>query len=82
MFINIILQKMKNKKNEPVVKAADKEKSAMKTDTDISGDDIRKRAYEIYLEHGDLYAPPEADWLKAETELRDAAYKKQREKNL
>jgi hypothetical protein len=75
---------MKNKKNEPAIKAVDKEKAVMKTDTNISvsEDDIRKRAYEIHLEHGNLYAPSEADWLKAEAELRDAAYKKKREKNL
>ena len=75
---------MKNKKNESEVNAEDKENAAMKTDTNISvsEDDIRKRAYELYLKRGDLYAPPEADWLKAEAELKNAAYKKKREENL
>jgi len=39
-------------------------------------DDIRKRAYEIYLDREGFYAPPEDDWLQAMTELRSAAYKK------
>ena len=74
---------MKNKKSKPVVKAADKENAAIKTDTNISvsEDDIRKRAYEIYLERGGLYAPPEADWLQAMAELRSATYKKKRAEN-
>ncbi len=63
---------------------ADKEKAAMKTDANlsVSEDDIRKRAHKLYLERGDLYAPPEADWLKADAELRNVAYKKKREENL
>lgn len=75
---------MKNKKNEPVADAAGKEIAAMQTDANvsISEEDIRTRAYEIYLSRGHLYAPPEADWLKAEAELRNAAYKKKREENL
>ena len=74
---------MKNKKNKPVVKAAVKENAAIKTDTNISvsEDDIRKRAYEIYMERGGLYAPPEADWLQAMAELRSATYKKKRAEN-
>ena len=75
---------MKNKENEPVADAAGKDIAAMQTDTNvsISEEDIRKRAHELYLERGDLYAPPEADWLKAEAELRNAAFKKKREENL
>ena len=73
---------MKNKKNEPVV-AADKEKSGIITDTNItvSEDDIKKRAYELYLDRKGLYAPPEADWIQAEAELRNVTYKKKREEN-
>jgi hypothetical protein len=75
---------MRNKINEPMVNPAEKENTAMKTDTNISASegDIRKRAYEICLERGNLYAPPETDWLKAEAELRNASYKRKREKNL
>lgn len=53
----------------------------MKTDksVSVSEDAIRKWAHEIYLERGGLYAPPEADWLQAEKELRNASYKKKRE---
>jgi hypothetical protein len=73
---------MKNKKNEPVV-AADKENSGIITDTNItvSEDDIKKRAYELYLDRKGLYAPPEADWIQAEAELRNVTYKKKREEN-
>lgn len=68
---------MKNKKNKP----AGKENSAVKKDINISvsEDDIRKRAYEIYLERRGLYAPPEADWIKAEEELRNGSYKNKSE---
>jgi hypothetical protein len=73
---------MKNKKNEPVV-AAEKENSGIITDTNItvSEDDIKKRAYELYLDRKGLYAPPEADWIQAEAELRNVTYKKKREEN-
>ena len=75
---------MKNKENEPVKDAAEKDIAAMQTDANVSvsEEDIRKRAHELFLERGDLYAPPEADWLKAEAELRNAAYKKKSEENL
>ena len=72
---------MKKKENEPVKDAVDQDVSAKQTDANISvsEEDIRKRAYELYLERGGLYAPPEADWLKAEAELRNEASKKKRE---
>lgn len=75
---------MKNKKTEQGMNAAKPKSTAVKTDTNlsVSEDDIRKRAYEIYFERKGLYAPPEADWLQAEAELRSAAYKKKREENL
>lgn len=75
---------MKNKENEPVKDAVDQDVSAKQTDANISvsEEDIRKRAYELYLERGGLYAPPEADWLKAEAELRNEASKKKREENI
>lgn len=75
---------MKNKNDRPKVNPAEKENTAMNTETNItiSEDDIRKRAHEIFLERGGLYAPPEADWLQAEKELRSAVYKKKREENL
>lgn len=34
-------------------------------------DDIRRRAYEIYLRRGGTGGDPAADWLQAERELRD-----------
>jgi hypothetical protein len=46
---------------------------------DISGnhtlnhDDIRRRAYEIYLERGGLPRRELEDWLQAENELKSAA---------
>ena len=75
---------MKNNENEPVKDAADQDIAAKQTNANISisEDDIRKSAYELFLERGDLYVPPEADWLKAEAELRNAAYKKKREENI
>lgn len=74
---------MKSKKDETEVNAANKGNAALKADKSISvsEDAIRERAYEIYLERGGLYAPPEADWLQAEKELRNASYKKKREEN-
>lgn len=67
--------------DEPTAK--EKKQAAVKSDTNtpISDDDIRQRAYEIYLKRGGLYAPPEADWLQAEAELRNSAYRKKREEN-
>ena len=46
---------------------------------DISGnhalnqEDINRRAYEIYQEHGSLPGHELEDWLQAESELRSAA---------
>jgi hypothetical protein len=64
---------MKNKEKVPVKNVASKDIAANQTDANasISEEDIRKRAHELFLERGDLYAPPEADWLKAEAELRN-----------
>lgn len=75
---------MQNKENEPVKDAADKDYAAMQTDANvsISEEDIKKRAHELFLERGDLYAPPEVDWQQAEVELRNAASKKRSEENL
>lgn len=80
----IYIAVMKKQKNEPEINADNQENAAVKTNTNlsVSEDDVRKRAYEIYLERNGLYAPPEADWLQAEAELRSAAYKKKREENL
>jgi len=36
-------------------------------------DDIRRRAYEIYLERGGLQGRELEDWLQAEREFKDAA---------
>jgi tripartite-type tricarboxylate transporter receptor subunit TctC len=36
----------------------------------ISDEDIRRRAYEIYLENGDSFPDELDDWFKAEKELR------------
>ncbi|MCF8360591.1 MAG: DUF2934 domain-containing protein [Prolixibacteraceae bacterium] len=73
---------MKKQKNETEMNAAKPKNTAVKTDTDlsVSEDDIRERAYQIYLERGGLYAPPEADWLQAEAELRSTMSKKKRQK--
>ncbi len=61
-----------------MVNQAEKENTTMKTGTNIyvSEDNIRKRAYEICFEPGNMYTPPEADWLKPEAELRNASYKR------
>lgn len=37
----------------------------------ITQEDIRKRAYEIYLENLDSYNDPLEDWYNAERELRE-----------
>lgn len=47
----------------------------IKTNVEISDEDIRKRAHEIFMERGGLPGSPEADWLKAEEELKRKAYK-------
>lgn len=75
---------MKNKNTESGMKATEPKDTSVEMDTNlsVSEDDVRKRAYEIYLERKGLYAPPEADWLQAEAELRSAAYKMKREENL
>jgi hypothetical protein len=39
----------------------------------LNHDDIRRRAYEIYLEHGGMPGREAEDWLQAESELRSAA---------
>ena len=44
----------------------------------IAEEDIRKRAYEIFLERGGLPGHPQADWYKAEQELIRKAYKDRR----
>lgn len=35
----------------------------------ISDEDVKKRAFEIYLERGELPGSPEVDWVRAEAEL-------------
>ena len=37
---------------------------------DITDDDIRRRAYELYLESGDDWSDELDNWLNAERELR------------
>jgi hypothetical protein len=37
----------------------------------ITEDDIRRRAYEIYVENIDDYNDPLEDWFRAESELRE-----------
>jgi butyrate kinase len=56
--------------------AVDNSEAESETDIrdSISEEDIRKRAYEIFLERGGLPGPPEADWYKAEEELIRKAY--------
>jgi hypothetical protein len=39
----------------------------------LHNDDIRRRAYEIYLERGGLPGRELEDWLQAEGELKSAA---------
>ncbi len=38
--------------------------------TTITEEDVRRRAYEIYLERGDAPGSEIDDWLRAETELK------------
>ena len=40
---------------------------------ELNHDDIRRRAYEIYLEGGSLPGRELEDWLRAERELRKVA---------
>jgi hypothetical protein len=42
---------------------------------EASVEEIRVRAYEIHLEHGDLPGSELDDWLQAERELQHAAQK-------
>ncbi len=46
----------------------------VKTRKLITEDDIRRRAYEIYLDNDDDYNDPMEDWFRAENELRDQEY--------
>ena len=39
----------------------------------LNPDDIRRRAYEIYMERGNMPGRELEDWLQAESELRSAA---------
>ena len=39
----------------------------------LNADDIRRRAYEIYLERGGLPGREIEDWVQAESELKSAA---------
>src|SRR5262245_35625375 len=43
---------------------------AQEADVDPTEDDIRRRAYERYLERGGGHGSDEEDWLHAEQELR------------
>jgi hypothetical protein len=43
----------------------------VKTRKLITEDDIRRRAYDIYLENIDDYNDPMEDWFRAERELRE-----------
>jgi Protein of unknown function (DUF2934) len=42
-----------------------------KTKTEPTQDEIRKRAYEIHVEHGGLWGNDVGDWFQAERELRE-----------
>jgi len=39
----------------------------------LNQEDIKRRAYEIYREHGSLPGREVEDWLQAESELKSAA---------
>jgi hypothetical protein len=39
----------------------------------VNDDQIRRRAYEIYLERGTVMGDPLEDWARAERELREGA---------
>lgn len=54
------------RKSEPTVRAADDELLIEPT-----AEQVRERAYYIYLERGGVAGDPLADWLQAERELRD-----------
>ena len=45
-------------------------------DRDISYDDIRNRAHEIYLGRGGSEGDPVADWLEAERDVRNRSREK------
>jgi Protein of unknown function (DUF2934) len=42
-----------------------------KQKTEPTEDEIRKRAYEIHVEHGGLWGNDVGDWFQAERELRE-----------
>lgn len=52
--------------------------SVLGADLPISEEQIRRRAYEIYLARGRTPGDPVADWLQAERELRTGAASKVR----
>lgn len=74
-------KKSENFKNEtrPALKgdkqAISQMNTNMKTDVEISDEDIRKRAHEIFIERGGLPGSPEEDWFKAEEELKRKTHK-------
>ncbi len=58
------------KTKRTVNKNVSQSRSAKEVKT-ITREDIRKRAYEIYLENLDSYNDPLEDWYNAERELRE-----------
>ncbi len=61
----------RSKASDPGAPAAPKEKRARAVrKTEPSVDDIRRRAYERYLERGAWHGQHFDDWLEAEKELR------------
>lgn len=75
---------MKDKANKSEENFSDEQKVELNAEAHISvsEEEIRARAYELYLQRGGLYAPPEADWIQAEAELRNLSYQKKREENI
>jgi hypothetical protein len=52
--------------------------NATRNKFNISDDEVRERAYRIFLERGGLPGSSEADWYLAEEQLIREAYKKRK----
>ncbi|MCP4594295.1 MAG: DUF2934 domain-containing protein [bacterium] len=53
------------------------QKSVPDTRSELREEQIRQRAYELYLARGACLGDPMGDWLRAEQELRSSATERQ-----
>jgi Protein of unknown function (DUF2934) len=60
-----------NEIKEPQVTSTQPETRAISVGNSARGEEIRRRAYEIYLERGGQPGRDLDDWLQAERELKD-----------